>query len=184
MSSKQKISLLPYSSNNSSCSEFNLKNNNLYGTNFKSLDKYDKKENSSNKNYENMIKNDEAMINNNLYQREMLYTGYNDMNLKKNLTRNNSEYNSKRNNIRSNSNKINITTNNYFPYNNNIRIENKIQKTKNLENNNKKNKTNGIMNQLIGNNNKKSLDKNSNKTNININNFLRPQSSMQPNKKS
>lgn len=180
MSNQQKIS---YSSNNSSCSEFNLKNNNLCGTNFKSLDKYDKNEISFNKNYENMIKNDEIMMNNNLYQREMLYKEYNDMNLKKNLTRNKSEYNSKRNNIRSNSNKINIATNNYFPYTNNIRIGNKIQKTKNLENNNKKNKTNDNMKQLIRNTNKKSLDKNSNETNINFNKFLRPQSSKQPNKK-
>ena len=178
MSSKQKISLLPYSSNNSSCSEFNLKNNNLLGTNFKSMDE---DAISFNKNYENMIKKDKTVIKDDLYQREMLNAEYNNMNLKKKLIRNKSQQNCKKN-IRSNTNRINITTNNYLPQTNNIRNENKFQRTKNLENNNKKNKANDNMNQLIGNTNKKLIDKNSNKTDIK-NKFLRSQSSKYPNKK-
>lgn len=182
MLNRPKTSTIFIPKNNSSCDLFNLNNNNSSLANFERVNKYNRKEASCNKNNKNTIKNNEVLINNNLSQSSKLNIEGNDMNLKKNFVRNKTEQNLERNNIRSNS--YNIKNNNYFLHTNNFGMEKNIQEIKNLENNNKRNKMNENINQLIGSYDLKLIDKNSNNDNRNINNFLKNESHFrQSNKK-
>lgn len=181
MPNRPKTSPIFFPKINSSCALFNLNNNNSSPDIFERVNKNNRKEASYNKNNKNTIKNNEVLT---LSQRSKLNIEGNDMNLKKNFVRNKIEQNLERNNIRSNSYKIKNKNNNYFQHTNNFGMEKNIQKTKNLENNNKINKMNDHINQLIRSNDLILIDKDSNNANRNINNFPKNQSHFrQSNKK-